>query len=826
MFRVLLPILFSFSVLTFSQEDSNKKFKNSEVIRCGQTGFGIIVKKDKSGLFHFKNKTFVIKPDNSFYHYFDNYGLLFRANSEGLISVYNLLATKNSDQVPQALTNMNSAIINSFGSGNFINGNFLFDKAKLYLYNDSLILSSDSLSLVNDSTLVKSTEENFYFGIEKHDQIVIVKDFHDEYWNQSYVAVRSISYPDEDSIDQHGNVVYYPRKAGYQISGAYNLTTKSWEIPRKYKEIRKYHNIYICLKEGQDTVISNDNEYYDFYLQNGTSISKTSFQNVVRNSGFPYSLVFEPGKFQIDPDSSLVYIETNSGYGLLRVQLFNPYWLDHTYHSQTESVSRLQLDTIIEPVYNFVVKSGRDNPFYIAQKDSVFYLSRYDYYDDDLKAFQFTTNFSDKSINEGYNTYIFDNKLYQDTSYNYDFELIGEAFFNALDSKKGVVQINDTLIYIQNWEREDGANNFGKGDLVLYEGYYNEDGSNQYYLPMPGVYESGVYNKQSHSWWIEPENAYILFKNDTFLVCKPILSQSANIEDYSFTLKSLNNEEIKHFSSFNNWIHSKEYLSFLFPQFLNYSLNQLDPKYPEFYLVSNKLKKGIIDVNKGITVINPSDFVFFDPYFNLQISFNEGLLKTKYGVFQNVITITNNVQLSLYESQYYQGFAWVDSSKVIPKVHLFNNSNTEEQIHSIQGSDFSKYLSRKKVVEPVMEIVSFDNNHIYFRNFKADKIVEDIEVPENYLTDFKGEKVITKKIIKGYQNSGLYDLSKNKWLIFPEYKWIKKCDNETYITCKNVYTENNHEETSYYSLFDAKGDVIFSNKLAQECDKEYKQYLE
>lgn len=826
--RVLLILLLSFVFRVSAQSPDAPIIKNAEIKRCGETNFYLVTLKNKTGLYDNVTQEYLLKPSESFFHYFDFYNLLFEGSTTGTINVYNLeQAAGNKGIVPVLSSSSQSKIlIQSYGTYNFENNNLFLQDGYLVRYQTpDLLMSADSTALLNKNTSTIDTDEKFFFGLEKLGNLIVLTDFHDRYMNEPLRAIRSIEYPEEDSISAQGDVLYYSRKSGHQCSGVYNLASKNWEIPRNYKQITSFNNLFICLKDGMDTIVENEGEYYDFYVQTGSEILPTHFKNIQFNGGFPFELLFEKGTHRIDSDSSQVYFQTPTGQGVMRVQLFNPFWNSYGYQLPAISVSQLSIDTIINPVYDFVLKSGRDDPFYISQKDSLFYVFWKSRYDDKTEIWSFAENFGEFNPEFRYSTFMFDNQVYEDTSEieTIDLYLKNEHDFSLFEISKGVWKINDSLIYIQNWERESGATSSTPGAAVMYEGYYDDNGANQYFYPDAGVYESGIFDKKNKIWFIEPIHAYILFAENGFMTCTPVLTKNGNLIKYKYTTKSFDNQIINHYNTYDAWLHSNEFLNFSFPQLNDCTKELIDSRLPNYYYFTNSTKSGVIDINRNTMVIEPSDFAYYNPFQNLKISLVNGIILTHSDKYNSSIEITQSTNLSLkyYTSKF--KYVWLDSSTSNVKVIELTNPERANE-YPIQGSEFQKSLNAEPEIHFMLQLKSLGDNLFYIQNWQNEEIIANTEMPENYLTDFKGEVKTTTVTIPGYEKSGVFNLANQKWIVKPNYRWIKKLADGNYLAYSTLAISPTNA-SPVLSLIDKNGQFIFQNKSKKEVPANYRLYF-
>ncbi len=824
--RTFLILLLSFPFQGLAQSSSAPIVKNADIKRCGETDFYLVTLKNKTGLYNNVSQEYLLKPAESFFYYFDFYNLLFEATTAGIINVYNfeLIADNISLSPVLSSSSQSKIIIHSFGTYNFENNNLLLQDGYLVRYiTPDLLRSSDSTALLNKKTSTIDTDEKFFFGLEKLGNLIVLTDFHDRYMNEPLRAIRSIEYPEEDSISAQGDVLYYSRKLGHQRSGVYNLDSKNWEIPRNYKQITSFNNLFICLKDGMDTIVENEDEYYDFYVQTRSEILPTPYRNIQFNGGFPFELVFEKGTYRIDSDSSQVYFQTQSGQGIMRVQLFNAFWNSYGYQLPAISVSQLAIDTIIKPVYDFALKSGRDDPFYIAQKDSLFYVYWKSRYTDKTEIWSFAENFGEFNPEFRYSTFMFDNQVYEDTSEieTIDLYLKNERDFSLFELSKGAWKIDDSLIYIQNWQRESGATSSTPGAPVLYEGYSDDNGSNQYYYPNAGVYESGIFDKKNQRWFIEPVQAYILFAENGFMVCAPVLTDNGNLIKYTYTTKSHDNQIINYYDTYQAWLHSDEFMPFSFPALKQYSKNLIDPRLPNYYYFTDSAKSGVLDIEKNTIVIQPADFAYYDPFHNLSISITDGIIHTDSYNYSSSLKIDQSTNLTLNYFYRKSKFVWIDSSSSAVKVIEFINQE-ESNEYAMQGSEFQKYLTPQ--TQSMLQLKSIGDNVLYIQNWQNDEIIENTEMPENYLTDFKGEVKTSMVTIPGYEKSGVFDLANKKWIVKPNYRWIKRLADGNYLTYSTSAISPTNK-VSVLSLIDKNGQFIFHNKTKNEVPADYRPYF-
>lgn len=827
--RLLLILLISLHFNLDAQLTSAPTIKNDTISKCGETDFYLFTKNNKTGLYNDVTKVYFLKPTESFFYYFDFYNLLFEATTQGIIHVYNFESNAtNTSFVPVLSSSSQSKIlIHSYGTYNFENNNLFLQDGYLVRYITSdIIRSQDSTALLNRNTSTIDTDEKFFFGLEKLGNLIVLTDFHDRYMNEPLRAIRSIEYPEEDSISAQGDVLYYSRKPGHQSSGVYNLASKNWEIPRNYKQITSFNNLFICLKDGMDTIVENEDEYYDFYVHTRSEILPTPYRNIQFNGGFPFELVFEKGTYRIDRDSSQVYVQTPSGQGIMRVQLFNAFWNSYGYQLPAISVSQLAIDTIIKPVYDFALKSGRDDPFYITQKDSLFYVFWKSRYSDKTEIWSFTQNFGEFNPEFYYSTFMFDNQVYKDTSEieTIDLYLKNEHDFSLFELSKGVWKINDSLIYIQNWQRESGATSSTPGAPVLYEGYYDDNGANQYMYPDAGAYESGIFDAKNHRWFIEPVNAYVLFSENGLMICAPILTENGNLLKYTYTTRTFENKIINQYDTYDAWLHSDEFMQFSFPTLKNNSKQLIDSRLPNYYYFTDSTKSGVVDVDRNLVLIEPSDFAYYEPFQRLRISIQNGTIRTHFSNYHSTISITNSTNLTLGYFDTKLKFVWIDSSAAEAKVIEFVN-HEEPNEYPIQGSEFQKRLNAKTQINAILQFKSLSNNLIYIQNWKNDEVIENAEMPENYLKDFKGEVKGTRVTYPGYEKSGVFDLANQKWIIKPMYRWIKKLTDGNYLALSTSVISPS-KKVPVLSLIDQDGNFIFQNKSKKEVPTNYLQYFQ
>ena len=544
--RIHILSIFLFFVLPSYAQKNNVTVESTNQFRCGNSEYVIVNKKQKQGIYNSETKKFDIKPRLSFFYYFDLIDVLFEIQESNQIVIYNLGNDEN-PLAPILLENCSTQLIIQGGSYFPNLGNVLLQEGKLFRFNEgSNWQDSASNALTNDLTNQLHRDAHFFFGIDVNHQFATIYDYRDCNYEMSRIVIPSYNNL-EDSFDLDNNTVYYPRNPGFSKSGVLNLQTNKWDIPQAYNCIYKFNHVYFAIKKNYKN--ENDSCYYqevcDIYAIIDGILEPTIYQNLWTNGGFNAGLIFPNQKITRDKDSSFIFVHSDKGTGLYELRIFNKFWQESGYAPQ-ESVPQFYCDTLFNPEYTFVLKSGRDENIIYTYDTSG--ICVYKYLDQELKKIPKEINTEFYRFEDKYwatDVYLFDGKYATDTSgfywgeYNF---LPSETPISKHWAQSGISILNDSLVYIQSYFKEnwDDAIAF---ESILYHGEDSLDANGNviYYSITAGQYESGIYNYKQHNWFIPNEYVWIQKSNSGYLLCSAIVNNNYFL-NYSYSFRDFNNQ--------------------------------------------------------------------------------------------------------------------------------------------------------------------------------------------------------------------------------------------------------------------------------------------
>jgi hypothetical protein len=388
--------------------------------------------------------------------------------------------------------------------------------------------------------------------------------YHDNSFEDARIAVESIEYPPEDSIDANGEVVYYPQDyKEISNSGCFNLKTGIWDVLPKYKEVKEWEGIYAAHfwpNKKNNPSLMEKGVVYDFYKMVDDQILPTAYLNT-QEFAFPLDLwPFEDEKVWYDLDSIYIYHKNKKGIGLYSIPLRGKSRFDGKYTLDWyDSEGYFDVVELLKPTYTSILISG--NVDYVTSKNSFknyYFLAKKSNGNYDI-LFRNERRWDELDLSE--------DTLIEDVSIHKSLELAeAEIWLSAkqmADQVEPVAIIDDTLFiricpvndildenlrfekyeYLGYGKRERtyNAQFLPNGNIIVnssmmesteewtplrsvsdpFMDSINQNGDVVYYAPEPGQYYSGVFNPKNQKWVVQPKNVEIFSRCEGYLIKQP-----------------------------------------------------------------------------------------------------------------------------------------------------------------------------------------------------------------------------------------------------------------------------------------------------------------
>lgn len=395
------------------------------------------------------------------------------------------------------------------------------------------------------------------------------------------ISVKSVLYPDEDSIDARGYVVYYPKdeKSIYN-SGVLNIKTGKWEIQPRYAGINEWEGIYGAYFWPPSEDFDNKKytwgtwvfDFYKFIPKAG--IQPTAFTDY-QKFAFPLELwPFEDEEVWYDHDSIYVYHKNKKGIGMYQIPLRGKYYsgLNGLYTLDWyASEGQFEVQELLPAKYNYIVMGGnldhRSSPndykkyYILANKgqnefDILFKVTEreadglsedtlienvvIDKFIEFLPASVWKSP-TTKSDKEEWIGFIDHKNVVRPHPING--ELDSSVHFTPLylNEREGPEfyykskHIGNNKMVVFSYEYEDMRDYVPlRSEVDPYLDSFNTEGQQLYYAPEPGKYYTGLFDGNTSKWIVEPKVIAIYPGNGGYVIERPVLNENLNLQAVVF----------------------------------------------------------------------------------------------------------------------------------------------------------------------------------------------------------------------------------------------------------------------------------------------------
>lgn len=340
--------------------------------------------------------------------------------------------------------------------------------------------------------------------------------------------------------------------SGFAQSGVFNKQTKNWDVPPIYKTCELKDSILICSKqtphfihlnpEYMDPYLWYSNTYDIFVLRGESFISKA--QNISQLSNEDIVNIMGWDEAEILSDSVHVIATKNGKIGFWQMDLLREF--DDPQHPQF-----VQLNEILPIEYDYVYFNEEDGLLFSYSQNAESKVSFYNIKTNEKGERSVQSSISAKqSIYYGRDFLINTIILVDGQSIDYEAFLSNEneAIPTTNKIKRsneaeslfrgcGLSIFNDSLIKILNFNADSldrdapplASFQFPDEDSIVINPWGGWD--NVYPPPIPGYDNTGVFNVNKKSWFIEPIFHDISFYNNQFLMMNVLDDEGQLLSD-------------------------------------------------------------------------------------------------------------------------------------------------------------------------------------------------------------------------------------------------------------------------------------------------------
>ena len=383
-------------------------------------------------------------------------------------------------------------------------------------------------------------------------------------------------------------------------------------------------------------------------------------------------------------------------------------------------------------------------------------------------------------------------------------------------SQVGVKKISENIILINDFRNE--LNPFDYLDSENRE-YFN----------------SGIYNLATNTWLVEPQyqqitqlNNYVFCMRKKFIQ-GPDYNQDIFMNQYdnSYDIFKIENGslvlEYPALKDLNNTVVAK---------YLNVDQAEMSAD-KVHYVVTENNKKGLVrfqlfdewsfvspTFNYQVILPITADFISFSPY------------------YKKIGAVYSDSLRPVYLFEYVDGISdennWIDEARFI--------ANGETSIEFCAASDYYYVNQKLRLDKKFVKSVDLNSNPIRIDDLETDEAFFTIfsvalsndsfvvyndycpDIPSPYsLMSVWGEdsldvngNVVYGPTEPGFEQSGVYDINKQKWLVFSSVQNVNALGAGFLVRNVGRNTTTNLIDATYYSCIDFNGEEKFRNKSAQE----------
>lgn len=804
---LVLLVLFSFGVLAQLPKGYNLK----ETIIEGS--MVLIEKKSKVGVYSLKKQSFLLGPSKAFFYYVERNNCLFVADPKAGISAYNVYqGTESLIKIAQ------DPISLVFGYNNDLN--HFVHKRQHYRFQRGLWetvdhhINEDRFSL-DELERIHSYEK---MGLKLNGNLVDVYDYKRE--GDEYIVPLIDSFG-EDSIamvDGNWEAIYPPRDPAITRSGVWNNKKREWLIRPKHQEVYKVNDFYIALDgafNNNDTALI----FYDLFKIDKEKIVK-SYPRISRNAQIPFSEILKRKVIDVVGDSIYSIYSSKGKQGLTLFYLFYEYDPGGYFFSSRPHFTYYEC---LPPEYDLILPAGGENEFYLEKENSFnFFLAGENFFLNKT----WDKNFYVSLDEYGAMTYFLDGKAFlkdslklvdpkkqwfeivlkEDSKMNQNIEDV-----SVLGKRNGLVKINDSLSYIHFWEAE-----YDMGfPLISMEGYDSVDyyGEVVYSLPDPGVYKSGVYNRNTNKWIVDPKYASVVMGKTGFTLYKPVLNEYMNLDlvnsEKGFVFDFMNIDGSFEFKDMPESTFNGKYKRLMVPDYDAVDLyrDRVLKQHHYYFIGTDGI--GLFNENSSKVVLPPKDYlkVVNDQLDHLSIENDSVILYSDQG--RNAFSLDSQFVLKFY--------AGIESSYRFPSVK-YTADNQNWVLFGGQPSEKSKDGIRnyESGYQAHFEIQSWHNNLVYINDYSLENNLG-IAMTNSWGGDSIDENYENVwEIEPAEDRSGLFNHKTKKWIVPLRYKSIQQVG-ETF------FAKRLEKDMLFLDVYNSNGDIVTSLENQDLSGLNYRQ---
>ena len=658
--------------------------KYDSIVKIENTDLSLVYAKKKMAVWHDAN-FFVAKPTKNYFIYLESAELLVEID----------LKRKNFYAIVQDVET--GGYKRFFIANNEFKGDIYYD----YDFYEKAIcfdgyIRNLQLDIDSDSTKCNfSGQRDGAFGMEINGKQICVTDkITSKIYESNQVMIDEF---DEDSIDENGNIVYFPDELipGVANSGIYDFKQKKWMIEPIYGTLEINSDYILTSTELDQNLNYLDSTVYYTLFRTDKKNNPIIIQDKINQNSKKVVELMTNFDSIVQLKDKIHYITYKNGkQGLIEYQLFNEY--EYTHLDYRNKV-------IENPEFNFIYYSN--SGVYICKNE---------------KFYQIQT-LSDGIVMDS----LMNGGGYGETedepflSINKKDGTVSEIdHHSTILYEVGISQINDSLALIkdiiaeyndeypiidENGDPMEVIDEFGEVSYIYLES-------------IPGQYHCGVYNLNQNKWIIQPNMYNIKQFGNGYVAQNPILDQNKITQFYdNYDIYTLNGELIQSNLTSEIIFSSKEINEALLKKdnetLINANIGgQIHHKLPDslitskYYYVHNNGKYKLISFNNYLDYTEIStyhDFVYYIPeldfalhidndrlYFNLNDSLDS---KFNSGTQDFELEITFVKHFDMYENGMYQ-------IKFNDKI-IFESDPIEDL------KRIPKYTSQIKIIKTNSEII-------------------------------------------------------------------------------------------------------------------------
>lgn len=832
----LFCFLLSFSCFLSFGQDLKKIQKKYSIEICEGTDYLIVSKKGKSGIYDKKNQEFVLEPSSSHFLYVNKHKVLyeFNENNEVIVRAIKSKDFPESKLISEAL---NSFYLYKEIYEDYTPGVYYLQNGKLCLENSQTMKigpCNDSLTLSDLEVFKQPNYIQSGFGVKKKGNLVIVSDFANDVFVSVDVAVQSIEYPGEDSIDNESNFVYNDIDIkGYQHSGVFDIIKNQWVIQPQYFRILSLNNLLFCNKQdsfsgnlyfpryGHWDIFRIEDEKLELIKENVRWAAEIPLEEMFAGKGYQFA----------QRDSSYITFELDGKKGLMHLSMF--YNTDYLNEGEPAYASlNLYHDTLISANYDMIANIGDEliYPEYLLLNNNKITYLNLDY-DQVLRKVTASKKLSIREYGiHGYDSPEFTNWIIDDRTYKQIYHdsltlissIIEHPTYKRLLSRRSMEILNDSLIYIEYWVKQgthwEPVYGLDYGDILL-----NEKGEELYYPPEPGEFRSGVFNLKSGDWLYDREYAWISRSYDNFHLCFPELDSAGYYETYLFQVDDFNQNKIDELND------AKLGFNSVLPTYKAdtlYPINQQTTKNFGYFETDNKI--GLYYKGYPEIIVDPKDYVYYNPIFNFYFSIEDESCRFKMGAFDTLFNISSFSKITVLPANNILPrsgdlFLQICSDSGQSIIHV-EDQNSRKKVPFSKAEYEAYYHQEIGNLNWHFSVTALNDSLIYIEDWLEDEKFSDInpimsiEYPFEDSINSLGE-LIYPPLKPGYCRSGVYDLNSKTWILDRVHYKIEMAEDQ-FLLRKPIRDENNLIEHYQFTIINLDNEIIWDGKDDNEIPDE------